>query len=252
MSERGGICPSSEPVTGSRASSSSDQGPQVSDVTRLIAQWRQEAEDEWALACKVGDSMPRTCAHSLATGAVLRRCADQLTRVLDHEAPHEKDLTHVDSSNDSQVRATGGQNELASAHDDCGFSIYGPPALCTCGQCAGLSISEAAEKVKRIAALLPTAIAVLQKERFVFRRFPRDMEKEPPINEEERWEALAFSLYSDVACASTIADSVAYDLECALGALSPSVGEPEVVDVSTVSPSESAERAPSGDTETDS
>src|SRR5688572_12358165 len=91
MSERGGIRPSSEPVTGSRDSSASDLGPQVSDVTRLIAQWRVRAVQERACgreACAI-PGLKRAIGDGLA--AVYDTCADQLTRVLDHEAPQEKE-----------------------------------------------------------------------------------------------------------------------------------------------------------------
>jgi hypothetical protein len=48
-------------------------------------------------------------------------------------------------------------------------------------------------------------IGVLQRENYVFRRFPRDIREQPPINEEERWELLAFSLYTRIAKISSMA-----------------------------------------------
>ena len=54
------------------------------------------------------------------------------------------------------------------------------------------------ETLKFIAEAGERAKALLIKHRFVFKRFPRNMEEKPPINEEEKWEALAFSLYTDI------------------------------------------------------
>lgn len=65
------------------------------------------------------------------------------------------------------------------------------------------------EKDKRIAGLekalveasskSPRMIEIMLKHGYKFERFPRDMEKEPPTTDGERWEALAFSLYSELA-----------------------------------------------------
>jgi len=53
--------------------------------------------------------------------------------------------------------------------------------------------------------MVPEALDVLRRENFVFRRFPRDMKAHPPVGEEERWEALAFSLYSRIGEVSSMA-----------------------------------------------
>ncbi len=58
---------------------------------------------------------------------------------------------------------------------------------------------------------LADALFIILKYDFVFRRFPRDMVKEPPKDESERWEALAFSLYTDLASIASRAESVKHD-----------------------------------------
>jgi hypothetical protein len=53
--------------------------------------------------------------------------------------------------------------------------------------------------------MVPQALVMLKRENFVFRRFPRDIKAHPPVSEEERWEALAFSLYSRIGEVSSMA-----------------------------------------------
>ncbi len=43
------------------------------------------------------------------------------------------------------------------------------------------------------------AVDMFKRECYVFRRFPRDIIKNPPTSDAERWEAVAFSLYCDIA-----------------------------------------------------
>lgn len=64
------------------------------------------------------------------------------------------------------------------------------------------------EFVLFVAGACERAITVLRDNGFTFERFPRDMVTNPPMNEGERWEALAFSLYSDLAELASKADQI--------------------------------------------
>ncbi len=85
-------------------------------------------------------------------------------------------------------------------------------------------LSDLHRRLNEIAELQPDAMRVLEKHNFVFRRFPRDMVKEPPINEEERWEALAFTFYSSIVGAHSMANRAIGEIDDAqeLAALRPS------------------------------
>lgn len=62
-----------------------------------------------------------------------------------------------------------------------------------------LDLARAAEQ------MVPDVLAVLTREDYVFRRFPRNLKEQPPVGDGERWEALAFSLYSRIGHLSSMA-----------------------------------------------
>lgn len=55
------------------------------------------------------------------------------------------------------------------------------------------------ELAEYIAEACNRAVAMLRREGYVFKRFPRNLVEQPPVGDGERWEAMAFSLYSDLA-----------------------------------------------------
>jgi hypothetical protein len=59
------------------------------------------------------------------------------------------------------------------------------------------------EPLEHACGTVPAIIEMLRREGYVFHRFPRDMRKEPPVGDCERWEALAFSLYVEIAGMAT-------------------------------------------------
>jgi len=52
--------------------------------------------------------------------------------------------------------------------------------------------------VERAAGLPDVLLAIMRKNGYKFERFPRNLEKNPPVTDGERWEALAFSICTHV------------------------------------------------------
>ena len=69
------------------------------------------------------------------------------------------------------------------------------------------------EPLEHACDTVPALIEILRREGYVFNRFPRDMRKDPPVGDGERWEALAFSLYVEIAGMATEARIALEDAE---------------------------------------
>jgi hypothetical protein len=73
------------------------------------------------------------------------------------------------------------------------------------------------EPLENACDAVPAIIEILRREGYVFNRFPRDMRKDPPVGDGERWEALAFSLYAEIAGMATEARVALEDADELLG-----------------------------------
>ena len=70
--------------------------------------------------------------------------------------------------------------------------------------------------VEQVSRFTENALVVLRRENYVFKRFPRNMKEQPPVGDGERWEALAFHFYAQMAEASSHAEQVKDELDAAL------------------------------------
>lgn len=61
---------------------------------------------------------------------------------------------------------------------------------------------------KELRSIQPRVMRILRRHKFVFNRFPRDLKKSPPKGDAERWECLAFTLYSEICRADSIATAI--------------------------------------------
>ncbi len=76
----------------------------------------------------------------------------------------------------------------------------------------GKHAPDAEALLTRMSAFTSTTLEMLQREGYVFARFPRNLQEQPPVTDGERWEALAFSLYSDMAQASSDAEQLLIEI----------------------------------------
>ena len=71
------------------------------------------------------------------------------------------------------------------------------------------------EALKRIQSLQPQILGVIRKYGYKFTRFPRNTDEQPPQTDGEKWECMAFAIYTSLCESEVLSRSALSDLEAA-------------------------------------